>query len=283
MPTTFYDAHNHLQDEWLTPHRDRVIADLAAAGIKACVVNGTSEGDWADVSTLARQAPVVRPSFGLHPWDVGNRSADWKSALIAQLDANPGAMLGEIGIDRWMLDHARPNDPRLMGLRRAPMAEQSNVFIEQLLLAAERNVAASIHCLEAFGVLHELLSAAARPSRGFLLHAYSGPQEMVSNFAKLGGYFSFNGSFLDARKPRLREVYATIPADRLLVETDAPAMRLPSELERYSLPRLKGATTVNHPANLIVAYEGLAGIRGTSVERLADQVEENFFRLFGSP
>jgi TatD DNase family protein len=280
-----YDAHNHYHDAWLTPHRTRVFADLASIGLRRAVVNGTCESDWPDVTLLCAQLSALSfqlvPSYGLHPWDVGNRSANWQKNLLATLDAAPGAAIGEIGLDRWILDRARPDDPRLAGLRRAPLAEQTEVFAWQLDLAARRNLPASIHCLDAFGALHDVLRTSKLPARGFLLHAYSGPAEMVKTFADLGAYFSFNGNFLEPRKTRHRELYAALPADRLLVETDAPAMRLPASLEKFSLPPTSDRQRPNHPANLAATYASLAELRGVPLESLAAQVEENFRRLFG--
>jgi TatD DNase family protein len=275
-----YDAHNHYHDTWLAPHRARVFADLASVGVRRAVVNGTCETDWSDVAALAREFPIVRPSYGLHPWDAGNRTPDWQKNLLVALAADPRAALGEFGLDRWILDRARPDDPRLAGLRRAPLAEQKEVFLWQLDLAAARNLPASIHCLDAHGALHDLLRAAKLPVRGFLLHAYSGSTEMAKSFADLGAFFSFNGSFLDPRKARLRALYASLPADRLLVETDAPAMRLPAPLEKFSLPATADGSLPNHPANLAVTYAALAELRGVTLESLAAQVEQNFLRLF---
>jgi TatD DNase family protein len=288
MPA-LYDAHNHLQDAWLLPHRAKVFADLAAVDVRSAVVNGSSEADWPDVAALLARASTeagasrckIIPSYGLHPWDVGNRSPQWLDRLRAYLDADPAAGVGEIGLDRWMLDRAKPDDSRLVGLRRAPLEEQSEVFLAQLALATEANRPASIHCLDAIGPLYDLLKATKLPARGFLLHSYNGSAEMAVNFAKLGAYFSFNGSFLDARKQRLQEVYATIPTDRLLVETDAPALRLPESLEKFSPFSVEDGSLAGHPANLVAAYEGLAKIRGMSVDALTAQAEKNFFRLFG--
>ncbi|HWA84900.1 MAG TPA: TatD family hydrolase [Opitutus sp.] len=293
-----FDAHNHLHDAWLAPHRDRVLADLAAAGVRAVIVNGTSESDWPDVASLCRPplsplAPRLLPSLGLHPWDAGNRTTDWQRALLSHLDSqhshssHPSSsfhppFIGEIGLDRWILDRARPDDPRLAGLRRAPLDEQIEVFRWQLALAAERNLPASIHCLDAFGALHDVLRSTPRPARGFLLHAYSGPAEMVSAFAKLGAYFSFNGAFLDPRKQRLQSVYATaIPADRLLVETDAPAMRPPPAHEKFPPLPADDGSLAHHPANLAASYAALAELRGTFPDALAAQIAANFTRLFG--
>lgn len=287
MPS-LYDAHNHLHDAWLAPHRAKIFADLAATNIRCAVVNGSSEADWADVAALAAESPPARPpgalriipSYGVHPWDVGNRSPHWLEHLRARLDADPRAGVGEIGLDRWMLDRAKPGDPRLAGLRRAPLDEQTEVFLTQLALATERNLPASIHCLDAIGPLHDALRSVKLPARGFLLHSYNGSVEMVANFAKLGAYFSFNGAFLDRRKQRLREVYAAIPPDRLLVETDAPALRLPVELEKFPPFPVEDGSLAGHPANLIAAYEGLAEIRNTLLAVLAAQVEGNFQAFF---
>jgi TatD DNase family protein len=276
-----YDAHNHLQDAWLVPHYDRVFADLAAVGVKRVVANGSSEADWPDVAALAAAHPVVLPSYGLHPWDAGNRSPAWQEKLRAHLDANPRAGVGEIGLDRWILTRAKPDDPRLTGLRRAPIEEQAEIFLWQLGLAAEGNRPASIHCTDAWGQLDEFLRAAKRPARGFLLHSYGGPAEMVAGFAELGAYFSFNASFAEKRRQRLRAVYTAVPADRLLVETDAPSIRPPANLEQFSLPATADGAHVNHPANLAAAYPALAAWRGLTPEALATQVEQNFHRLFG--
>jgi TatD DNase family protein len=277
-----YDAHNHLQDAWLRPSRARIVADLVNTGVRRAVVNGTCEADWPDVADLAREQAFVVPSYGLHPWDAGNRSPDWREKLVAHWDANPRAAVGEIGLDRWMLDRAKPDDPRLAGLRRAPLEEQLEVFLWQLTAATERERPASIHCLDAFGAMHDALRAARRPKRGFLLHAYSGPAEMIEGFAKLGGYFSFNGAFLHPRRHRLREVFVAVPADRLLVETDAPAMRLPEEREAFPPLAAEAGSWANHPANLGAAYAGLAEWRGIDLAALAAQVEENFQRLFAA-
>jgi len=275
-----YDAHNHLQDEWLLPHLDDIAADLTAAGIAGAVVNGTTPDDWPQVSALASRFSWVVPSYGIHPWDCGNRPDDWQGRLESRLATEPRAHLGEIGLDRWILDRAKPDDPRLAGLRRAPLAEQTEVFVWQLELAGAHELAASIHCIDAWGALLDTLQRTRLPSRGFLLHAYAGPVEMIKAFADLGAYFSFNGSFLDPKRENQRLTFKSVPGDRLLVETDAPAMPLRSSWRRHALPDRPGGITVNHPANLAGVYAGLADYLGAPPHRLAGQLEENFQRLF---
>ncbi len=260
------DAHNHLQDDALAPRREAIMRDLEASGITRAVVNGTTERDWEAVATLARQHPWVLPSYGLHPWRLAHRTPKWKEHLLAYAEAG-NCGIGEIGLDRWM-----PNPD---------FETQKEVFLWQLRLAAQLNLPASIHCLKAWGALWDILREEPLPERGFLLHAYSGPSEMVENFARRGAYFSFSGYFLNPGKTARLEPFRTLSADRLLVETDAPSMPLPSERNRYPLPDTAEGRPVNHPANLVAVYEGLAELRGSTQEALSIQVAKNFERLFG--
>lgn len=278
---TYFDAHNHLQDDWLRPHRPRILDQLERLPLGGAVVNGTCEADWPEVAALARERAWIRPSYGLHPWDVGNAGPDWRAALRKRLEEDPGAAVGEIGLDRWILDRARPDDPRLAGLRRASLEEQREAFLWQLALAAELNRPVSIHCLAAWGPLHESLRDAPRPARGFLLHAYGGSSEQAGPFIRLGASFSFNGACLASRHAARQAVFARLPADRLLVETDAPAMCLPPEHTRFSLPATADGMAINDPSNVTAAYAGLAALRGEEADSLARQVADNFARLFG--
>jgi TatD DNase family protein len=261
-----YDAHNHLQDDWLAPHLPGILETLEGIGIGGAVVNGTLEGDWEAVSRLGRERAWVIPSYGLHPWYIKDRTQDWEAKLRARLDE--GGAVGEIGLDRWMDGY--------------DFEDQQRVFRAQLRLAAERNVPATIHCLRAWGALWDIVREEAVPGCGFLLHAYGGPVEMIGPFVERGAYFSFNGYFLDETRHRKREAFREMPLERTLVETDAPAMPLPAERVRYPLPDTTDGKKVNHPGNLAVAYEGLAELRGIGVAELATQVEKNFRRLFGS-
>ena len=260
------DAHNHMHDARLAPHRGEILAQLSRLSLERAIVNGTREDDWDAVATLCGEHAFAIPSFGLHPWYIADRTPHWLDSLHKQLYSHPNAGVGEIGLDRWIKGH--------------DLAAQSEVFLAQLALAAELNRPATIHCLQAWGALDELLRTHPVPKRGFLLHAYSGPAEMVAGFTARGGYFSFNAYFLHERKSRQREVFRHIPADRLLVETDAPDMRPPDERNAHPL-RDANIEPINSPANIALAYEALAEIRNVPLDSLVAQVAENFARLFG--
>jgi TatD DNase family protein len=274
-----------------------LLRDCAAAGVTAMVVNGSCEADWPQVlaltergsvsrSTLERDealevskttgasgtaaghrpAPRIIPSFGYHPWYLPERTPRWRETLIHFLDTTPSAV-GEIGLDRWKPD--------------LPYDGQEEVFIAQLRLAAERNLPVSIHCLQAWGRMLEILKSEPRPRCGFLLHSYGGPKEMVNSFAELGAYFSLPGNYAHERKERQRETFKHVPRERLLLETDAPDQNLPAARNRFPLGASISGKPLNHPANLGAVYEFAAELFGEAAESLAAQVEDNFLRLFG--
>jgi TatD DNase family protein len=313
-----YDAHNHLQDERFGGRQEELLAVCRREGVAAMVVNGAGEADWPAVAALARRHPdLVIPGFGYHPWYVGKRTPAWREELERVLRETPGAVIGEIGLDRWK--------------RGLDLVAQEEVFTWQLRLAAERNLPASIHCLQAWGKLVELLRAGPRPARGVLLHSYGGPVEMIAPLAALGAYFSLPGYFAHERKQRQRETLRHVPPDRFLIETDAPDQCLPEDRVKHRLPdpaasdnaeRLVNPPTevrggagdlvrgtpvseptrepklpaapdshpaqprfwgLNHPANLGAVYAFAAELLGRPLEDLAAQVEANFIRLFGRP
>ena len=279
----YYDAHVHLQDPSLAPHGPAVCEHLVRIGLAEAVCNGTSAGDWDVVAALARQHPWIRPAYGLHPWQVGNAVDGWLDQLSALLQATPAATIGEIGLDRWILDSARSDDPRLTGLARAPLETQEAALVAQLELAARLDRVPTLHCLQAWDRLESILARPiSLPPAGFLLHAFAGPPEKVPSFLGRGAFFSFNGNFLAPRHVRTRDIFARLlPLDRILVETDAPSMPLPESRRKYVLPApAGGGPAPNHPANLEVTYAALADLRGLSVATLAEAVEGNFHRLF---
>jgi len=261
----FYDAHNHLQDERFAGHQSELLTACEKSGIARMVVNGACEADWPQVLQLAREHKMVLPSFGYHPWYLPERTPDWLANLNRFLDEVPSA-IGEIGLDRWKPD--------------LPYTGQEEVFLAQLQIAAERNLPVSIHCLQAWGRVLELLQSHPRPPRGFVLHSFGGPAEMIPAFAKLGAHFSFPGYFLHGRKLKQRETFKQVPPERLLIETDAPDQHLPADINRFPLVGSDGKP-LNHPANLVAVYAGLAEFLGEKTESLAARVETNFQKVFG--
>jgi len=269
----FYDAHCHWHDVRLAPHREQMIADLESIPLRCAVVNGTHPEDWDAVASLAEADPRVLPAFGLHPWRVNDAPSDWLEQLRKMLVRFPGAAIGEVGLDRWIKGH--------------DLARQRDALALQLAIAVEENRPASLHCLQAWGPMKEMLAESPTPERGFQLHGYGGSPEMVSEFVHLGAYFSFSAYVMNPNKAQHRAALRAVPADRLLIETDAPDMLPPVDWRAFALPgkasfaHAPAGEEPQHPANIVAAYRAVAQVRGETPETLRCQVASNFARFFG--
>jgi TatD DNase family protein len=260
------DAHCHYQEPELLPFWPEILPALPQIPLRWAVVNGTEPRDWPAVEQWAEQSPHVLPSFGLHPWYVMREQPGWLLELERLLQKHPQAGVGEFGLDAWVAGH--------------DLATQRPIFRQHWALAQKYGRVATVHCVQAWGPLMDELRHLGPSTRGFLIHAYGGPKEMVAEFVKLGAYFSFSPYFLNTRKFRQREAFAEIPISRLLIETDAPALYPPPEANRFPLMEHATGLTLNHPANLRVAFDGLAALRGLPDNEMARHLQENFNRLW---
>lgn len=261
MPLT--DSHCHLQ----APELAGILPEAWKCDVARWVVNGLHSADWPQVASLAHSQSRVLPCFGLHPWYLRDRPASWFEELEEIISRHPGCGLGEFGLDRWMQD--------------ADVTDQLVVFKAHWHLGLQRDLPMTVHCLKAWGVLQETLETLPLPQRGFLLHAYGGPVEMVADWVRRGAYFSFSTSFLASNKSSKRAAFQHIPQDRLLIETDAPSMAPPPEYNAFPLTDPATGRQVNHPANLRVAAASLADLRGLPAKEMEEILEGNFQRWWG--
>ncbi|MCU0797268.1 MAG: TatD family hydrolase [Akkermansiaceae bacterium] len=253
------DAHNHLHQ---VPDPAAAIALMRRSGILGCVVNGTSENDWPQVAALARSHPdFVLPSFGLHPWYAHHRTSGWFDSLRRHLDLFPHAVIGECGLDRWVAEPA--------------LETQRAVFLPQLRLARERSLPLTLHVLKAWDALFSAFEEEPPPATGFLLHSFGGSAETAARAARLGARFSFSGYFLHARKASLIPVFQGLPRDRIMLETDAPAMTPPPEFITHPME-----DAANHPANLPSIARGFAGAMGIDFHELLRDCLQNARAFF---
>ncbi|MGA0333396.1 MAG: TatD family hydrolase [Kiritimatiellia bacterium] len=250
------DAHCHLQDPAFADDLSEVLDRAARFGIRRLVVNGTSPADWLRVAELASAFPDrILPQFGVHPWRVGELPGDWKAQLSALLLRFPRAGIGEIGLDTQCTD--------------APIQLQLEIFREQWKLAAGLGRPCTVHLIKAWPEWTLVLQS--QPPPRFLLHSYSGSAEQVQSWVKAGAYFSFGGAVLrrkDSRK--LLQALRAVPAERLLLETDAP----------FQHPQ--GKTERQEPAGLAAIAETVAAIREVSLASLLQSSEQAARNLFES-
>jgi TatD DNase family protein len=258
-----FDSHNHLQSGRFGKPVGELVAEMRAAGIAGCVVNATREDDWEAVAALARGFPdYVFPAYGIHPWFADTAAEGWEDRLREKLSADPTASVGEVGVDGWV-------DSPGMGV-------QLPVFVKQAEIAAELGRVMTVHCLKAWEPLFGAMDRAAAWPGKFLMHSFGGSVEVADRLLKKGAWFSFSGHFLHPRKAKVLEVFRKLPADRILLETDAPDMIPPEEW--IAFPLAEGA---NHPANLRSIAEAFDTEMGGGMLEKFGENGKRFWGCFG--
>ncbi len=253
------DAHCHLHDARLDPWRAKLLGEWPPGRLS--MVNGTRVGDWAAVVAGAAEREFLAASCGVHPWYVPESGMGDLGALEELLQKHERLQVGEIGLDLWVAGH--------------DVVRQQEWFRAQWRLAERYGRTVTVHCVRAYEPLRQALQELPELARGFLLHAGAPPVELVPFLVSKGAYFSFSPHFLHARKEAVRRLYAeAVPAERLLVETDAPDMAPPVE-SGFCL-----APGVHDPRSLAWAGGQLAALRGLTVEAMAALTTANFHRLF---
>ncbi len=250
-----FDCHNHIQDERIFPQVQDVMARARAAGVVKMGLKGCFEADWPRVVEIMEAYKGIHMSFGLHPWFIAERSPVWLEHLEKILIQYPQAGVGEIGIDHKVEEY--------------DAADQESVFLAQLELAKRLGRPVSIHCRNAWGRLIELLDEIGELPCGMLIHCYGGSAEVAQELVKRGGYISFSGSITRPNNKKAGPAIRSVPADRILIETDAPDI-MPSTAEGE----------LNEPANLRLVLAKAAELRGISEAELARLTFQNAERLF---
>ena len=253
-----FDSHNHIQDERLFPEVEKVLKRAHLAGVERMAIKGCSEADWPKVEELINRHRGIHAAFGLHPWFIKERSGQCFQTLERLLTAYPQASVGEIGID-----HA---------IEKRDDADQEAVFLTQLEMARKFDRPASIHCRRAWGRLIELLDRFGKLPRGILIHCFGGSAEVATELVKRGAYISFSGSITRPQAKKAAAAIRAVPADRILIETDALDI----------LPQ-NASPGFNEPANLRWVLAKAAELRGVSEEWLAEQTFRNAERFFFFP
>ncbi|KAA8515329.1 hypothetical protein F0562_018441 [Nyssa sinensis] len=299
-----FDAHCHLQDPRIFKMTTQLIRTALDSGVVHFAVNGVSEKDWHLVMQMSDQYPCIIPCFGVHPWYVAERTPNWLNTLKECFEATPSAAVGEIGLDKGSRG------------RQIDFMDQVEIFRQQLELAKELNRPATIHCVRAFGDLLQIMKSVGPFPAGVILHSFLGSAEMVPGLAELGAYFSFSGFLMSMKESKAKRMLKAVPAERILLETDAPDA-LPKSNNLDSLFLVEGDASVpediqaqgenstsndgspannpaeeardtstlskeilNHPANIHNILSYVASLLEMTKEELADISYGNAMRLF---
>jgi TatD DNase family protein len=249
------DAHCHLADGAFDGDRRDVLDRARGAGVEHVVVIGESLAGSERAATLARATPGLSATAGVHPHEARTWDGDAERALRRLLAHEAVVAVGETGLD-YHYDHS-------------PRAAQRIAFEAQLALAAELQYPIVVHAREADADLAALLREWAGRIPAVVLHSFSSGDELFAAGMAVGAYFSFSG-MITFRSWTADACVTGCPADRLLVETDAPYLSpVPHRGHR------------NEPAFVREVATTLARRRGETLPVLADQTTENARRVFG--
>lgn len=253
-----FDSHCHLDDKAYRNDLSRVIDRARQAGIARMMTIGVNKKTTARAVELAESHPDVYASVGYHPHDASQCSAaDLK--FLAELAQNPRVRAwGEIG-----LDYNRMYSPR---------DNQEKWFIRQLQIAAQLNLPVIFHERDTGGRFLEILKAEFKNKSGGVVHCFSGTLPELEQYLNLGLAIGITGILtLKARGADLREMVPHIPADRMVVETDAPYLTPAPE---------KNRTRRNEPAFVKSVLLKLAEVRNEDPDQLAQTIWDNTNRLY---
>lgn len=254
-----FDSHAHYDDKWYdkdgeTPYQllDEIFADNVEYILGAAT----------DVESAKRQIEFAQrydgfyAAVGVHPESCGDVSQIPATIEILRdlADHKKVCAIGEIGLDYYWEE----NPPR---------ETQKAWFEAQLKLAKEKNLPVIIHDREAHGDTFDMICK--YPDVKGVFHCYAGSKEMAKELVKRGWYISFTGVVTFPKTDRVAEVVASIPNDRLLLETDAPYMApVPKRGKR------------NNSSYAIHTAEKIAAIRGQTTEEIVKMTRDNAKKLF---
>ena len=249
------DSHCHL-DYFSEAERTEVVARAGVAGVAELVTIGTTLGQSAGLPALAAAFPNVWCTVGVHPHHAAEAPIPTAETLAAMTDDPRVIAIGESGLD-YFYD-------------RAPRDVQQANFRAHIRAARLAGVPLAIHARDADDDIAGILQD--EWNRGgdftFLLHCFSSSRRLAEAGVALGGYISFSGILTFPKSSDLREIAHDLPAERLLVETDAPYLApVPFRGKR------------NEPAHVAHTARVLADIRGMTPDALADLTTANVRRL----
>jgi len=251
------DSHCHLDFPDFATELDGVVGRARNAGIARLVTISTRVARHAEVLAIAERFPDVYCSVGTHPHYAHEELYVTAGDLVARTRHPKIVAIGEVG-----LDYHYDNSPR---------EAQERGFRRHIAAARETGLPLVIHSRDADDdmarILEEETGKGAFPA---VLHCFTGGPDLARRAIALGHFISFTGILTFKNSAALRNIAASLPADRILVETDAP----------YLAPG-KHRGKRNEPAFVIETANVLAETRGVSFDAIARQTSDNFFRLFG--
>lgn len=250
------DSHCHLDFPDFASDLDGIVERARAAGVGRMVTISTRARQLPSLLEIADRFDDVFCSVGTHPHNAHEELDIGTPELVASTAHPKVVAIGEAGLD-YFYD-------------KSPRPAQEQGFRAHIAAARETGLPLVIHSREADDdmarILEQETGKGAFPA---VLHCFTGAADLARRAIDVGLYISFTGILTFKNSQSLRDIAASLPADRILVETDAP----------YLAPgKFRGKR--NEPAYVVETAKTLAQVRGVSEAEIARQTTENFFRFF---
>jgi TatD DNase family protein len=250
------DTHCHLDFPELAKDRAGVLARAASAGVSRMITISTEVEKFPAIVAIAESAPEIFCSVGTHP-NHAHEEREFSAGELAALSEHPKCVaIGETGLD-YHYD-------------RAPRDLAHRVFRSHIAAARKTGLPLVIHSRDADADMAAILTEemAIGPFKA-LLHCFTSSRELAEAALALGCYISFSGVVTFKNSQNLRDIAEIVPLERLLVETDAP----------FLAPAPHRGKT-NEPAYVADTAKLLAGVRGITLEALAEETSLNALKIF---
>lgn len=252
------DSHAHLTDKRLARQLDQVLARAAEAEVEAIITVGADMPSSRAVPELVQRVPGVVGTVGVHPHDARTVTGEVLEELAQLATGERIVAIGETGLDFF-----RDLSPR---------DRQEMAFIEQIHLARELDLPLVVHIRDAYAEALGILEREGGGQVRGVVHCWSSGVEDARRALDLGLHLGFTGTVTYPNARNVRETAATIPLERILVETDCP----------YLLPdRFRKKVKTNEPAYVLYVAEEIASLRGMSFDDIARATTGNARELFG--
>lgn len=252
----FVDSHCHLIYKGLVEQQGEVLVRARAAGVSAMLNISTRESEWDAVVGVAEREPDVWASVGIHPHEA-DAHPDVDTAKLVARAAHPRVIgIGETGLD-YYYDHS-------------DRQRQRNSFRAHIAAARETGLPLIVHTRDAEGDTAEILAdEMGKGAFTGVIHCFTASADFARKALELGLYISISGIVTFKSAAELQRTAASLPSDRLLIETDAPF-----------LAPVPHRGKMGEPAFVADTARFLASLREVEADELAEGTARNFYALF---
>jgi len=250
------DSHCHLNYEGLVERQDEVLENARQRGVQGFLNISTRKKEWGDIIATAERNPDVWASVGVHPHEADSHPDLGANALVDAASHSRVIAIGECGLDYYY--------------DKSDRAAQRERFAAHIDAARQTGLPLIIHTRDAEDDTAEILDAAVREGGvSGVLHCFTGSAELARKGLNLGFYVSLSGIVTFKNAADLQDIAKWLPADQMLVETDAPFLApVPHRGQKCE------------PAFVADTAAFVAGLRGETLEALGEATTANFFKLF---